>query len=215
MASDEKRKWRGQDFQDEWVFSRVSGRGVFVDIGAFDGESLSNTFILETLYDWTGWLIEGNQELAAQCKKKRPASRTFCALLGGKKEKRTFWLNQKDPFVSSLLKDKAGRFSDCREEERQVFHAGSFLESLAVPSLFHYLSIDVEGMDWEVLLAVFSRRFRPALVTIETDKWDGEKKDQREGLLRDIGYTVDQRTAHDWFLVNGESLSLLRGGVKK
>ena len=36
--------------------------GTFVEIGAFDGVNLSNTYMLERCYDWRGLLIEANPE---------------------------------------------------------------------------------------------------------------------------------------------------------
>ena len=39
--------------------------GVFVEIGALDGLSLSNSYMLEKCFNWTGLLIEGNRNSRA------------------------------------------------------------------------------------------------------------------------------------------------------
>ncbi|WP_426127513.1 hypothetical protein [Pararhizobium sp. PWRC1-1] len=48
--------------QDRWVLAELDGKrgGFFVEIGAFDGKQLSNTYLLETEYDWKGILAEPN-----------------------------------------------------------------------------------------------------------------------------------------------------------
>ena len=40
--------------------------GVFVEIGAFTGIALSNTYALEKCFNWTGVLIEANPKKCAQ-----------------------------------------------------------------------------------------------------------------------------------------------------
>ena len=45
------------------------GNGRFVEIGAYQGVSLSNTFMLERCFNWTGVLIEANPKNFAVLKK--------------------------------------------------------------------------------------------------------------------------------------------------
>ena len=55
--------------QDRWVIEEIfKGKrfGYFLDIGAADGFSTSNTFILETRYDWNGLCVEPNPILYNQ-----------------------------------------------------------------------------------------------------------------------------------------------------
>ena len=43
----------------------------FVEAGAFDGETLSNTLYLELKYNWTGLLVEPNPWLVSLLRKKK------------------------------------------------------------------------------------------------------------------------------------------------
>jgi len=43
-----------------WWWTDLSGHGFFIEIGSYDGESLSNTLFFEMRRNWTGLLIEAN-----------------------------------------------------------------------------------------------------------------------------------------------------------
>jgi len=53
-------EFRSQHKQDEFIINYFKGKrdGVFVDIGAHDGETLSNTYVLEKEFGWTGLCVE-------------------------------------------------------------------------------------------------------------------------------------------------------------
>jgi FkbM family methyltransferase len=57
--------------QDEWVLSKSSRPGTFIEIGAHDGKHYSNTLALEEA-GWTGILIEPQPDLYVECCKNRP-----------------------------------------------------------------------------------------------------------------------------------------------
>ena len=56
--------------------------GFFIEAGANDGYSRSNTYYLEKKLGWTGLLVEGIPELYVKCVKRRPNSVVIgCALV--------------------------------------------------------------------------------------------------------------------------------------
>jgi len=57
--------------------------GTFLEAGAHDGYTQSNTYFLERHRGWSGVLIEPVPELQRKCARRRPRSRVFhCALTG-------------------------------------------------------------------------------------------------------------------------------------
>ena len=72
-----EKKYFAEYKQDEFVDKLLDGmqEGFFVEGGAFDGETKSNTLFLERDRDWFGVLIEPNPHLYSMCiSKKRPNS---------------------------------------------------------------------------------------------------------------------------------------------
>lgn len=57
--------------------------GTFLEAGAHDGYTQSNTYFLERYRGWSGVLVEPVPELRAKCERRRPRSQVFgCALVG-------------------------------------------------------------------------------------------------------------------------------------
>ena len=52
----------GQGFIVDDYYSHSKYGGFFVEAGAYDGESISNTLFLEITRNWTGLLVEANPD---------------------------------------------------------------------------------------------------------------------------------------------------------
>ena len=74
-CADVSRKWSGQFEQDRWVALDVYSsmrNGYFVELGASDGLTYSNTVDLERHYGWRGLCIEGAPHKFAKLQANRP-----------------------------------------------------------------------------------------------------------------------------------------------
>ena len=62
LGQSTNRKYFSQEHQDEWVdkYLKQKTNGIFLEVGAVDGVSLSNTLFFERERNWTGILIEPN-----------------------------------------------------------------------------------------------------------------------------------------------------------
>lgn len=166
--------------------------GFFVEAGAFDGFDQSNTYWLERFRGWRGVLIEAIPEQASACRRRRKASTTVqCALVAP---------GQEGPVTmryAGLMSIAQGARGSSEADDRHV-SAGirvqngletydvevpgrtlaDVLEDAGAPSTFDLLSLDVEGLEGDVLAGL--GRFVPRFVMVEMN--DPDVPDQLEGL---------------------------------
>jgi len=198
--------FRGQDLQDKWIFNLFGYGGIFVDIGAFDGLGLSNTQVLEKYCGWKGLLVEGDSRKASLCSKNRE-SKTVCALLSDEDCPVTFYIVPNDPMLSTI-NSKIASDMEYETETRKCYDAGSFLKSHCTPEEFSYLSIDVEGVDHKVLKSILDIGFKPFAITIEINKLVHTERKEFEKYLNSMGYIVDQKRVHDWYVLREDLKTL-------
>ena len=63
MAYSAEEQYKSQDGQDKWANENVfkgKSRGIFVDLGCYDGVTYSNTWYFERVLNWTGVCVEPN-----------------------------------------------------------------------------------------------------------------------------------------------------------
>ena len=169
--------YQSQHGEDRWLEHYFKGRreGGFVEVGAYDGIVLSNTFFLETV-GWRGILVEPHPEKAARCRENRPLARVFeCAAVGpGGASVVTFDVVDGGEVysTSAMSAEHAARLRSYGLRSRQIEVRAqtldSILEEAQLPRL-DYASIDVEGAELEVLRGFDLRRWRPSVVMIEVN----------------------------------------------
>ena len=157
--------------------------GFFIEAGANDGISQSNTLYFEKYLNWTGILIEPLPELAAKCQINRPNCITEnCALVSFEFEKD--FVEMRYCNLMSLIKGSLGS----KDAEQSHIQRGSEIQGLStydisVPArtltsiLDQYvinqidlLSLDVEGYELNVLKGLDFEKYRPTYMLIESLK---------------------------------------------
>lgn len=150
--------------------------GFFIEAGAHDGVSLSNTFFLENI-GWTGLLVEAHPELAEKCKKARPKSNVVHAALGPDNGAATcdFQMVLGAGGVDALS------FSDATSAHKdRIMREGGKIQTVTVPCTslnkllseqqaprVDFLSLDVEGAEMLVLAGLDFDKWRPRVLAIE------------------------------------------------
>lgn len=164
------------------------GPGTFVEAGANDGYTQSNTYFLETRRGWRGLLVEPIPALAARCRRWRRRSLVVEAALVPR--------GHPDPMVriavAGLMSTTAGAFGGGSAREAHLQRAARVLPDgkgpeLEVPAAClgdlidrhlggrppDFLSLDVEGFELAALKGLDLPRLSPGLLLVETRSGDG------------------------------------------
>lgn len=113
-----------------WNLFRQRNHGYFVEVGAYDGRSLSNTCFLESI-GWKGMLVEPIAPLARLAAQSRPGSLVFAAACGARDEPKpvTFTIANNVPVLSFLEADEE-HVERCKREGAELVEIKVTVRSL-------------------------------------------------------------------------------------
>ena len=153
--------------QDEWVLQTLGYKrgGTFLDVGAHNGESNSNSVVMERVYGWSGICIEANPATFALMEQRRSCVALdhvlgdgsvvdFCDLdeLGG---------------IVGLEVPSLHRRRASHSRNVQSVPLADALAAAGAPPVIDFLSIDIEGAELMVLQSLDFSRFRFRTITVE------------------------------------------------
>lgn len=172
------------------IYEKVFGHrfvGSFVEVGAFDGMTYSNTWGL-AVDDWLGLYIEAHPDFAAQCKlvheprmngslsKAISVESCACGAENGFIDLTIFGE------CSTAVLNKWNRDWGMNENTPRIkvpmYTLDSILNRRNIER-FDLLVIDVEEMEIEVLKGFDLERHHPTMVIIETHEGQGTRPDQK------------------------------------
>ena len=183
---------KSQSRQDLFVLAQLNfaKRGFFVEFGATNGISLSNTWLMETEFQWTGILAEPAKCWHADLRNNRTAKiETNCIW---SKSHEQFEFRETDVPELSTLQDfsKNDRHSSKRMRGSSytvnTISLNDLLEKHNAPEVIDYLSIDTEGSEFVILNSVDFNRFKFKVITVEHNFTNA--REQIFNLLTSKGY---------------------------
>lgn len=169
---------RSQILQDLWVSYELGEKrgGFFVEFGATNGVTNSNTWLLEKEYGWQGILAEPNpfwHDALAQNRSSRKDRR--CVSSSSGERVRFLATNAVDPELSGVAEFASGdHFAAVRsagqEIEVETVSLNQLLAECNAPRRIDYMSIDTEGSEYDILRSFNFSRYTIDLLTVEQNR---------------------------------------------
>lgn len=208
-------KFRSQHGEDKflynafWALPNPMTNGFFLELGALDGEYMSNSWWFEQCLGWKGMLIEGQPTAIEKLKKNRPTATVLgeavCAeegmidFVGTDNGVAGDVSQMPQNFVQEFHKnwDKGG-------DEVHKVKCGPLMEKLERFGVKHidFWTLDVEGAEWSVLTTFDWEAVSIHVLVIENDKDEAVEKPRRHKLLKSKNFELRGRLANNELWVN-------------
>ncbi|MCI0471821.1 MAG: FkbM family methyltransferase [Candidatus Aminicenantes bacterium] len=215
-----------------WHFFQQKQHGFYIDIGAFDGIHLSNSFTFEQM-GWRGICVEANPEMFAICRRNRPGSLCLnkaCIGYDGKNpinERReqgkidlfvdemgllTTTVNSKEKFddIEKRYKKRGLQFSGLEKIEIETITFDEIMGKYCEETKeIDFVSIDTEGSELDILSSMNFESCDMRVLLIEYEK--GTEL-QTAALLQERGaYSLARKTPHNMvFVKKREDLEMMK-----
>ncbi|HEY4266220.1 MAG TPA: FkbM family methyltransferase [Micropepsaceae bacterium] len=198
---------------DRWLFAGMTG-GTFIDIGAHDGVTYSNSFFFETVRHWRGIAIEPNPDAFAKAAGSRKCTVLNCCVGRESGTVRFLKISGYSEMLSGVLDNYHPEHRQRVEQEIEQFGGTAVVIPVETRNLneiaaqaglseITYLSIDTEGSELPILQSVdFGRLFVHA-ITVEYN-FDPVKT-RMISLMDARGFDCAQTLGHDLLFLNRAS----------
>jgi FkbM family methyltransferase len=186
--------------QDKYIDELLKGRetGFFLDIGAHDGVTGSNTFFFEKYRGWGGVCVEPNPNVFSLLKQNRSCMALNACIFNDDRDAVSFQcLSGYTEMLSGIVETFDQKHRDRIERELKQHGGCSHIievKSYKVSTLLNtikqhtidYCSIDTEGSELQVLLSIDFNNTFIDVMTIENNNQTTEVKD----YLEQFGYEL-------------------------
>lgn len=163
---------------DDWAVKATEGQPdkFFIEIGAADGLSISNTYLLESKYRWSGLCIEPLASNFEKLRANRPGCTAVNAVVGKTEgETVTFVETTKEFFSTTSGVENASSFvgfqklhdNHGKKTQMKTRTWKTILAENKVPKTIDFWSLDVEGKELELLEAFPFDEYRVDLLAVE------------------------------------------------
>lgn len=198
----------GQDiFVDEYFKCKTNG--VFVDIGAHDGKSASNTYFLEKTRKWTGICIEPGPNEFKELSKNRSSVLINACVSDYDGQSEFTYLEGYSNMLSGLSENYDERHKNRIDKEIEeyggikntismpVFKLQTILDKYQLHNI-DYCSLDTEGSELNILKSIDFEKTKIKLFSIENNFGENVF----EEYLKDFGFELLTKLKWDDIFVN-------------
>jgi hypothetical protein len=192
--------FHGQFGQDKWILGDVHAGvtdGYFVDVGAWAAVRGSNTKALEEA-GWNGICVEPFPQGNWGTRKARLFREVLYNEMGKSIEFRTA---RELGGIDKHLEAWKGKVEEAGLVTLTTTTIGDVLQRAEAPRYIHYLSIDTEGSEYEILKVFPFAEYKVGALTVEHNREEPKRRLIRE-LLEGNGYRfVRQQVVEDWYVL--------------
>ena len=200
------KNYKSQINQDKIVDFALSRKrnGVFLDIGAHDGITFSNTYFFEKKRNWKGICIEPNPDVFLQLINNRQCKCINCAI--AQNDSVLTYRKIKGHYLVEMLGGILEFMDDKHIERinREISELGGTIEDIPVKCKninsilnesrifnINYLSIDTEGAEFKILSTIDFKRVNIKVLSVENN-YANEVRQLLEGNgYQGIAYDFD------------------------
>lgn len=189
---------KSQLYQDIFALEQLKWKrnGYFVEFGATDGVSLSNTYLMEKKYGWSGLLAEPGRNWHTQLEINRNC-KISKACIWNKSEESVQFIESEFPEFSTIGRYKNYDGLQSSRKSKSIYTVNTvsledFLTKYNAPTYIDFISIDTEGSELKILSAFNFDRFQFGVMTVEHNHSINEASIDQ--LLEKNGYMRVYRT---------------------
>lgn len=185
------KKYYGKNNLDQQLEKYLNfHKGFFIELGAFDGVTQSNTFFYEKNKGWKGILIEPSKDIYQKCKNNRSPINLFyncaCVSFNYKKKDIELQFSGLKTYSPKYLGKK--KIKEYISQPELQWGAKSFpykvkartlnsiLDCSKAPNKIDFLSIDTEGAEFEVIGGINFKKYKFRYILVETSNLTKLKK---------------------------------------
>lgn len=186
-------------------FFEGKNSGFFIDIGAHHPIRFSNTYLFYKK-GWRGINIDAMPESMRLFEMERPEDINIEQAIGSENKDAMFHifnepaLNTFDPNEAKNVID-SGKYTLEKKMNLPIKTLSQVIDQLHIKSAIDFISIDVEGLDLEVLEGNDWDKYRPTVILIELLNFELENANEHKTVLflRSKGYQIFAKTFNTVF----------------
>jgi len=204
-----------QKGQDEWLLMDVfdyqnnglKRNGFFVDLACADGIEINNTLFVEKHLNWKGILIEPNPYYISSIKENR--TNNFVSACVTSEADKIIKFRVDNGMLGGIIGDDYDNNTSVRKQqlinaeiiEIRTRTLTEILTSNNAPNQMDYLSLDIEGAEYEALKNFDFEQFKFRAMTIERPTFELDL------LLDFAGYIQVKRHLFDTFYIHKDFIN--------
>lgn len=162
-----------QDLMALWISTKVNDAkpGVFVEFGATNGKSISNSYLLENEFHWQGLVAEPAKRWHQELARNRSCSIDFSCVFNESGRYIEFAETDETEYSTiSLFLDADSHAAERVKHKTYLVETitlEDLLEKHNIPTHINYMSVDTEGSEYEILKNFPFSKYKFDFISIE------------------------------------------------